>query len=286
VAKDNAFYRKLTINAGGKLIDFNQPQVMGILNVTPDSFFDGGLHNSEKEIIEKVEQMLADGASIIDVGAASTRPGATALSANEEISRLKPALKSITNKFPNAVISVDTYQSEVAKAAIDMGGHIINDISGGTLDHKMFRTIGQLKVPYILMHIQGTPQNMQNSPKYDNVVKEVTHFFSSQIEQLLEQGVNDIILDPGFGFGKSLEHNYQLMARFSHFKLFERPLLAGVSRKSMINRLLGTNPKTALNGTTALHILALEAGANILRAHDVKEATEAIKILTFTQNFA
>ncbi len=283
--KDKVFYRTKTLNAGGRLLDLSEPKVMGILNISPDSFFDGGLYHSEKQIVERVRQMLSEGADIIDIGASSTRPGASTLKAREEIERLAPVLNLIAKEFPQAIISVDTYQAEVAHAAVQMGAHMINDISGGTLDAKMPATVGKLKVPYILMHIKGNPKTMQQNPVYDDVVKEVRLFLSIQIEKLLEQGVNDIVLDPGFGFGKSLEHNYQLLAKLEHFKIFNKPLLVGVSRKSMVNKLLNTNPKTALNGTTALHVLALERGADILRVHDVKEAREAIKILTFTQNF-
>ncbi len=283
--KNKAFCRKKTFKASGCLIDLSEPKVMGILNITPDSFFDGGRYNSEKQIIEKVKQMLNEGADIIDIGASSTRPGAQSLNSREEIERLTLGLKIIKKEFPKAIISVDTYQCKVAKAAVEMGAHIINDISGGTLDKNMPKTMGHLKVPYVLVHIQGTPQDMQKNPAYNDVVKDVTLFFSKQLEKFLEQGLNDIILDPGFGFGKKLKHNYQLLAQLSHFKLFDRSLLVGVSRKSMINKILSTSPKTALNGTTALHMLTLERGANILRVHDVKEACEAIKIFTFTQNF-
>lgn len=285
-AKDTNFYTKKSINVAGKLLTFDSPKVMGILNITPDSFYDGGKYVVEKTIVEQTQRMLEEGADIIDVGASSTKPGAALLEPKEELKRLSSALKIITTNFPEAILSIDTFQSEVAKAGIDLGGHIVNDVSGGTMDKNMPKTIGALKVPYILMHMQGTPQTMQHSPVYKDVFKDVSYYFSKQMNLFFEQGVNDIILDPGFGFGKTVEHNYQLLNQLADFKIFERPMLVGFSRKSMINKVLGTTPRDALNGTTVLNTMALERGANLLRVHDVKEAVEAVKIFNLTQNLA
>lgn len=283
-AKDKSFYPKYTLDLKGQIQTIDTPLVMGILNVTPDSFFDGGQFSNEESIRLQIQKMIDEGADIIDVGASSTRPGAQQIDSQEENRRLEPALKILRSEFPQVTVSVDTFQSEVAVKAVEMGAHIVNDVSGGLMDAKMFETIGDLKVPYVLMHMQGTPQTMQQKPQYQDVFKEVCYFFSQQIPKLERAGVNDIILDPGFGFGKSLEHNYELIHQFEEFKFFGKPILAGVSRKSMINKLLGTTPDQALNGTTVLNTLALLKGASILRVHDVKEAKEAIKIVTFTQN--
>lgn len=285
-AKDTNFCKKRSLNLHGKLITIDEPWVMGILNVTPDSFYKNSRFEAASGAVEHCRKMLDEGARIIDIGASSTRPGAKMLSAREETDRLLPVLKEIRQEFPKAILSVDTYLSEVARAAADAGADMINDISGGTLDKDMPKTMGELHLPYILMHIQGNPQTMQQDPHYNNVFKEVCYFFSVQMEKFLEAGVADIILDPGFGFGKSLEHNYLLLEHFSFFKLFNRPLLAGMSRKAMVNKVLGTKPEDALNGTTILNTIALQKGADILRVHDVRQAVEAVKILTFTQNFA
>ncbi|RLD54645.1 MAG: dihydropteroate synthase [Bacteroidetes bacterium] len=253
---------------------------MGILNLTPDSFYDGGFYKNEKGFISQTEKMLSEGADIIDIGAVSTRPGADDVTLDEEIKRLVPAIKRISQEFPDAIISVDSYRSKVAEEAINNGAHIINDISGGVFDPEMFHVIAKLKVPYILMHIKGKPKNMQQNPQYKDVVEELTGFFKLQITKLYDLGVTEnIILDPGFGFGKSLEDNYTLLRNLSSFKKMGYPLLAGVSRKSMINKVLGTKPSEALNGTSVLHTLALINGANILRVHDVKEAVEVIKLM-------
>ncbi len=269
-----------TIQFNNKTINFQKPLVMGILNLTPDSFYDGGLYSGEKDILSKVEQMLGEGADIIDIGAVSTRPEANDVSLEDETKRLIPAIRKISQEFPDAILSIDTYRSVVAKQAIVAGAHIINDISGGVFDPEMFTTIAQLKVPYILMHIKGTPKNMQQNPQYSDVVKEIAMFLKQQLFKLKELGVTEnIILDPGFGFGKSLEDNYSLLRDLSSFKDFGCPLLVGISRKSMINKVLGAKPSEALNGTTVIHTLALLNGASILRVHDVKEAVEAVKLM-------
>ncbi len=283
-AKDTIFTWKHSLNLGGKLCLMERPWVMGILNTTPDSFFSQSRAMLEGDIRQAIRKMLEEGADIIDVGAASTRPGAKAIEPKEEIKRIQPALKILAREFPDTKVSVDTYQSEVARAAVDMGAHMINDISGGSLDEQMFLTVAELKVPYVLMHLQGTPENMQNDPRYKDVFREVAYYFSEKIRNLLDLGVNDIILDPGFGFGKTDVHNYTLMNHLYDLKVFDRPVLVGLSRKSMINRILDISANEALNGTTVLNTIALQKGASILRVHDVKEAVEAVKIVTFTQN--
>lgn len=265
---------------------FDEPKVMGILNVTPDSFYDGGRYISEKALLKQVGKMIDHGVDIIDIGASSSRPGAEKVSVTEEIKRLEVSITPIIKAYPNIIISIDTYQSEVAKAGIDLGGHIVNDISGGTLDPNMPKVIGALKVPYILTHIKGNPETMQKTPTYNDVFQEVSYFFSKQLSIFLEHGTNDVLLDPGFGFGKTVEHNYSLLAQLKDFQIFSHPLLVGFSRKSMINKVLGTKPDEALNATTVLNTMALERGASILRVHDVKEAKEAVKIFTLTQNLA
>lgn len=261
-------------------MDLSVPQVMGILNVTPDSFFAGSRKQTEKEISERVEQIVKEGASIIDIGAYSSRPNAENVSAEEELRRLKFGLEILNRIYPEAVISVDTFRADVAEACVTgYGVAIINDIAAGEMDKKMFDTVARLNVPYIMMHMKGTPQNMQKMPHYDNLVKEVFMYFADKVRELHEKGVKDLILDPGFGFGKTLEHNYELMQRLEEFRIFELPLLAGVSRKSMIWKLLDITPDEALNGTTVLNTIALLKGANILRVHDVKAAVEAVKIV-------
>lgn len=279
MAKDTFFLSNTSINCRGKLLSFKSPLVMGILNVTPDSFYDGGKYTSDSAIIKQAEKIISEGASIIDIGAVSTRPDADAISYEEEKARLLPAIHSIAKEFPDIVISVDTWRSQIAEESVSLGASIINDISGGTFDNQMFNTIAKLKVPYIMMHTKGTPDSMQKNPHYKNLIKEITFFFSSQLEKLKNMGVADVIIDPGFGFGKTLEHNYQLLKELNYFHFFERPLLVGVSRKSMINKLLQIQPDEALNSTTCLNTIALLNGANILRVHDVKEAVEAVKII-------
>lgn len=266
------------INVRGKLIGTEGPVVMGILNLTPDSFYDGGSNSDPAELLRKAGRMLDDGALMLDLGAVSTRPGSEGLNAEQEWERLAPALKAVRSAFPEAILSIDTYRSLVAERAADEGADLINDISAGQLDPDMLRIIGRRGIPYVMMHMQGTPATMQEAPAYENVVREVLQYFAERIDQATRAGVHDIILDPGFGFGKSTEHNYRLLASLDLFNIFNRPLLIGVSRKSMINKILGTTPREALNGTTAVHTLALSKGANILRVHDVKEAVEAIRI--------
>ena len=270
----------LYINVNGRLMDLSEPQVMGILNVTPDSFYAGSRSETEKDIVQRLHQIIDEGASIIDIGGYSSRPNAEHISAEEEMNRLRNGLEIIRKHSPNAVVSVDTFRADVAKMCVEeYGVAIINDISAGQMDEQMFPTIAKLGVPYIIMHMKGTPQNMQVSPKYDHFLKEIFYYFSEKVQKLRDLGVKDIIIDPGFGFGKTLEHNYELMNHLEEFNLFELPLLVGVSRKSMIYKLLGSTPEEALNGTTALHTIALLKGANILRVHDVKEAVESIKIV-------
>ncbi|MBS1530889.1 MAG: dihydropteroate synthase [Bacteroidetes bacterium] len=278
MAKDTFFRKKLTINAGGKLIDLSVPKVMGIINITPDSFYAGSRRPGVEDALEQAEKMLAEGADFLDVGAYSSRPGAGDISIQEEMDRLLPVIEAIAEKFPEAIMSVDTFRSEVAEAAVRARAHIINDISGGQLDQNMFATVARLQVPYILMHMKGTPQNMNQMAEYDDIFTEVLDYFAQKFHQLKQLGVHDVIIDPGFGFAKMSEHSYALMNRLQEFAMLESPILVGVSRKRMIYRLLGTTAEDALNGTTALNAIALMKGANILRVHDVKEAVETIKI--------
>lgn len=275
---DKCFKKRKTINIKGKILNIYSPMVMGILNITPDSFYDGGKYNKEDDWINRTAQMIDQGAEIIDIGAVSTRPGSKILSCEEELQRLIPVLDTLVSNFNNIIISADTYRAEVAKTAVEHGAAIINDISGGDMDKDMFSTIAELNVPYIMMHIQGTPENMQDSPQYKNVVKEIIMSFALKINELRSLGVNDIIIDPGFGFGKDLDHNYQLLAGLKELQCFELPIMVGVSRKSLINKVLKTKPENALNGTTVLNTIALINGADILRVHDVKEAVEIIKL--------
>ena len=269
-----------TLNVGGKLMDLSEPQVMGILNVTPDSFYSASRKNTEQEIADRVNAILAEGGSMIDIGAYSSRPGADDVSAQEEMNRLRGGLKILRGIAPDAVVSVDTFRADVAKMCVEeYGVQIINDISGGELDSRMFSTVAELGVPYILMHMKGDPQTMQNGPHYDDLLTEVLRYFGTKVQQLHELGVKDIILDPGFGFAKTLDHNYELMNRMQDLQVLELPMLVGVSRKSMIYRLLGGSPDDALNGTSVLNTLALLKGASILRVHDVKAATEVVRIV-------
>jgi dihydropteroate synthase len=279
---ENPFYRKKrSIQLNGKLIILDQPAVMGILNLTPDSFYDGGRYQTKKEILQRAEEILEQGGLMIDIGAVSTRPGATDVSAEEEINRLLPAAKAIRKDFPEAILSVDTFRSEVAERIVgETGDCIINDISGGILDGQMFETVAKLRVPYVLMHMQGTPNTMQKNPSYRDVVKEILLELSEKVNTLKLLGVNDIIVDPGFGFGKNLIHNYELLNHLDSFRLFELPLLVGLSRKAMIWKLLGVTPEDSLNGTTVLDTLALMGGADILRVHDVRQAVETVKLVS------
>jgi dihydropteroate synthase len=261
-------------------MDLSEPQVMGILNVTPDSFYSASRKRSEQEIADRVHAILSEGGSIIDVGAYSSRPGAENVSVDEEMSRLRGGLQILRDIAPDAVVSVDTFRADVAKMCVEeYGVQIINDISGGELDNRMFTTVAELGVPYILMHMKGDPQTMQNGPHYDDLMTEVLRYFGTKVQQLHELGVKDIILDPGFGFAKTLEHNYELMNRMQDLQVLELPLLVGISRKSMIYCLLGNSPEEAMNGTSVLNTLALMKGASILRVHDVKEATEVVRIV-------
>ncbi len=268
------------INVNGFLLDLSSPCVMGILNVTPDSFYAGSRMQTEIDITHRIEQIVGEGAGIIDVGAYSSRPNAENVSPAEEMERLRMGLGILRKVQPDAVVSVDTFRANVARMCVEeYGVAIINDIAAGEMDGDMFRTVADLNVPYIMMHMQGTPQNMQQNPHYDNLLKEVFMYFARKVQQLRDLGVKDIILDPGFGFGKTVEHNYELLAHLEEFRIFELPLLAGVSRKSMIYRLLGTTPQEALNGTTVLDTICLLKGADILRVHDVREAVETVKIV-------
>ena len=268
----------MTINCKGNLIDLSTPKVMGILNITPNSFFDGGKYKDESIILNRVEKMLNDGASFIDIGAYSSKPGAEFVSEEEELARLLPVLELILLKFPEILLSIDTFRSEVAKKCIENGAAIINDISAGLLDEKMIETISKLQVPYIMMHMKGNPETMQSLANYEDVVKEMMFYFSERINKARSFGLNDIIIDPGFGFAKTIEHNYEIMQKLDFFSILELPVLVGISRKSMIYKVLENTPEEALNGTTILNTIALQKGANILRVHDVKEAVECIKI--------
>lgn len=271
-----------TINVRGQLLDLSSPCVMGILNVTPDSFYAESRKQSDEEILRRADEILEQGATIIDIGAYSSRPGANEVSPEEETERLTHALSIIRKAHPDAIISIDTFRASVAETCVrDFGADIINDISGGELDKDMFQTVARLQVPYILMHMKGTPQNMQQDTHYDNLLADILQYFGRKIDELHELGVNDIILDPGYGFAKTLEQNYQLLREQESLLQFGLPLLVGISRKSMIYRLLGTTPQEALNGTSVLNTIALTKGANILRVHDVREAMETIAI---TQN--
>jgi dihydropteroate synthase len=278
-AQGTNFDSEFNLQANGKTLSLKKPVVMGILNLTPDSFYDGGTLLSEKELLAKAEKHLKEGATILDIGAVSTKPNAVEVSEEEELSRLIPALKLLRKTFPDVFISIDTYRSGVATAAANQGADIINDISGGMFDANMFEVVGKLKLPYILMHIQGTPQTMQQNPQYKNVVTDVFDFFTQQINLAKQSGIEQLILDVGFGFGKNLEHNYELLKQLKKFEELKFPLLAGVSRKSMINKVLHTKPENALNGTTVINTIALLNGANILRVHDVKEAMQAIQLV-------
>ena len=269
-----------SLNVNGRLLDLSTPQVMGILNVTPDSYYEGRRSRNEAEIAARACQILDEGASIIDIGAYSSRSNAEHISPEEEMQRLRTGLEILNRNHPDAIISVDTFRAEVARQCVEeYGAAIINDISAGEMDEQMFPTVARLNVPYIMMHMQGTPQNMQKEPHYENLLKEVFMYFARKVRQLRDLGMKDIILDPGFGFGKTLEHNYELMAHLEEFGIFELPLLVGVSRKSMIYRLFGATPQEALNGTTVLDTVALMKGADILRVHDVREAVEAVRLI-------
>lgn len=273
----------MTINCKGTLIDLTSPKVMGILNITPDSFYDGGKYKNESEILNQVEKMLFDGATFIDVGAYSSRPGAQHISEEEELKRIVPVIHLLLNKFPEIIISVDTFRSKVALETVNAGAALINDISGGKMDDEMFSTVANLQVPYILMHMLGTPQNMQKNPIYTDVTKEIISFFAMQIHKLHQLQLNDVIIDVGFGFGKTNHHNFEILKNLALFKSLGAPILAGLSRKSMLYKTLEISAQEALNATTSANTIALLNGANIIRVHDVKEAAETIKIVTQVQ---
>lgn len=269
-----------TLNLRGKLYSLCEPKIMGILNVTPDSFYAESRTSDEEHIAARVQQLMDDGADMIDIGGYSSRPGADDVSPEEEMNRLRRGLRVVRRLYPEVPISVDTFRADVARMCVEEeGADIINDISGGMMDRQMFRTVARLGVPYILMHMQGTPDTMQQAPHYDNLRREVMLYFAERIDRLCQMGAKDIIVDPGFGFGKTLEHNYELFHHLDDFNLFNLPLLVGISRKSMIYKLLGGTPQTSLNGTTVLNTIVLMKGVHILRVHDVKEAVEAKRIV-------
>lgn len=276
----NPFFKQAkTINCNGKLLDLTEPKVMGIINITPDSFYSKSRFIGQQNVLDRVTQIVSEGADIIDVGAYSSRPGADHIDENTEWNRLAPVLETIRDYNEALVVSVDTFRSGIAdKAVKQFNVDIINDISAGSMDSRMFEIIAKLHVPYIIMHMQGTPQSMQQNPNYEHLMREVFYYFAEKVAELNKLGVADIIIDPGFGFGKTIEHNYELLNKLDEFKVFELPLLVGLSRKSMIYRLLKTDAENALNGTTVLNTMALMKGANILRVHDVKEAVELVKL--------
>ena len=266
------------MNCNGKLIDLSTPKVMGILNITPNSFYDGGKFDEENKIVLQVEKMISEGATFIDVGAYSSKPNSEFVSETEEISRIIPVLELILNKFPETIISIDTFRSEVARICIQNGAAIINDISAGNLDDKMWATIAKYNVPYIMMHMKGNPKTMQSLANYDNIIKEILIYFSEKIAKARNLGINDLIIDPGFGFAKTLEQNFEVLQKLELFQMLDLPILAGISRKSMIYKTLETNAENALNGTSVLNTIALTKGAKILRVHDVKEAVECVNL--------
>ena len=266
------------MNCNGKLIDLSTPKVMGILNITPDSFYDGGKNDGDQLIIDKVQKMLSDGATFIDIGAYSSKPNAEFVSEADEIKRILPVIELLVKVFPEILISVDTFRSEVAKVSIENGASIINDIASGNLDAKMMETIAKYDVPYIMMHMKGDPKTMQSLTNYDNIIKEMIFYFSEKMNEARSFGINDLIIDPGFGFAKTLEQNFEVMNKLELFQILDLPLLSGISRKSMIYKTLGNSPEEALNGTTFLNTISLMKGAKILRVHDVKEAVECVTL--------
>tara|TARA_B100000809_G_scaffold83851_1_gene82219 strand:- start:2116 stop:2946 length:831 start_codon:yes stop_codon:yes gene_type:complete len=274
----------MTINCAGKLVDLSTPKIMGILNVTPDSFYDGGVHNSDKKILKHAEKMLNDGAAFIDIGAYSSRPNGININENEELNRVVPALELVNNKFPETIISIDTFRSKVAETCLNSGASIINDISAGEMDKKMMEIVGKYKVPYVMMHMKGNPQNMISKINYDKMLKEIIQYFSKKINQAISHKINDIIIDPGFGFAKDVNQNFDLLNNMDILKILEKPMMVGISRKSMIYKSLQTNAKESLNGTTVLNTISLIKGASILRVHDVKEANECVKLINALNN--
>lgn len=277
-AKDTVFYKKSTLNCSGKIVSLASPVVMGILNVTPDSFFDGGRYTASGAIMARAETMLQEGATFLDIGGYSSRPGAAAIPAEEERSRVIPAVKALRRAFPDSLISVDTFRAAIAEEAVNEGANLINDISGGDLDAAMFETVSRLKVPYILMHMRGNPQTMSGLTQYEDIILELVTYFEQKTAALHARGVTDIILDPGFGFAKTIDQNYEVLRRLDDFKVLGLPILAGLSRKSMTYKLLGVPAAEALAGTITLNTIALMHGANILRVHDVKEAVQTVKL--------
>lgn len=273
-----------TLNCDGKLLDLGTPKIMGVINVTPDSFFANSRQEGLSDILLRAEQMLADGADILDIGGMSSRPGAEIISIDQELRRVITPIEAIMKRFPEAIVSIDTVHAEVAKEAVNAGSSLVNDISAGRIDPNMYDAVAELGVPYILMHMRGTPKTMQQQPDYEDVVQEILDFFIQEVALLRQKGVKDIVIDPGFGFGKTVRQNYELLHGLNLFQILEVPVLAGVSRKSMINKLLGIGPSEALNGTSVVHLLALQNGASILRVHDVKEAREVIQIWQFMED--
>jgi dihydropteroate synthase len=280
VAQSKLFPHNKTLLIDGKIVDLTTPKVMGILNITPDSFYDGGKYNQENTFLKQAEKMIHEGVDFIDVGGYSTRPGAVNISVEEENSRVIPVIESIKKEFPAAVISIDTFRASIAKAAVEAGAGMINDISAGELDAAMIETVTRLKVPYIAMHMKGTPQTMTQVATYENLVKEMLEYFHRKAYQLKTAGIKDVIIDPGFGFAKTVDQNFELLSNIERLHILEKPILVGLSRKSMIWRTLKTTPEAALNGTTALNTFALLKGASILRVHDVKEAKEVIQLMS------
>jgi dihydropteroate synthase len=268
-----------TLNCAGRLLTFHEPVVMGIINVTPDSFYTGSRKITINDALQKGEQMIAEGAAILDIGGQSTRPGSVKIEPEDEAKRVIPIVEAIHKNFPDTIISVDTFYASIAEQSVQCGASIVNDVTGGHFDEAMLSTVAKLKVPFICMHMKGTPQNMQENPVYENVTKEIVDYFIERIDVCRKAGIHDVVIDPGFGFGKTIKHNFQLLRELSVFKMFERPVLIGISRKSTVYKTLGITTEEALNGTTVLHTLGLLNGANILRVHDVKEAVEAIKLV-------
>ena len=267
-----------SINCKGELITFDKPKVMGIINITPDSFYEGSRHREMNDILKQVDKMMDQGADLIDIGGYSSRPGADDIPLQEELDRVIPVIRNVADKFPQVRISVDTFRSQVAEQALDNGAAMINDISAGLLDDSMMNVVSKYQVPYVMMHMKGTPQTMKSLNQYDDLITDIIHYFSERVRRANELGINDLIIDPGFGFAKNIDQNFELLKRLSHLEHLELPLLIGVSRKSMVHKTLGIKPEEALNGTTALNMLALDRGASILRVHDVKEAVECCKL--------
>lgn len=272
------------LNCKGRLIDCSIPKVMGILNITPDSFYDGGKRQSQKDYLSHAEKMLEEGATFIDVGAYSSRPGATDISEQEELSRILPIVQSLLENFPDILLSIDTFRSTVAKACVKEGAAMVNDISGGNLDKDMMKTVAELQVPYIMMHMRGTPQTMKDLNEYDDLTEDILYYFSEKIAAAREHGINDLVIDPGFGFSKNISQNFELLSKLELFDHLQVPILAGLSRKSLIYKTFQTSPEEALNGTTVLNTISLLKGAQILRVHDVREAVECVKLVHRVRN--